>query len=98
MFAVYFSAVTSISNKDCKAIFDEPKGSLLAKFHLNTQRALIKARLLKSSDLAVLQAFVLFVVSRSVLLELEFNVSKYHYYSSPPVSFMIPGHCGPLPA
>ena len=73
MFAVYFSAVTSISDVDCKAMFDEPKASLLARFHLNTQRALVKARFLKSSDLAVLQAFVLFLVSWLIFLVLQAN-------------------------
>lgn len=63
MFAIYFSAVNSLSNAECEGILSQPKTVLLAKYYMGTQQALISAGFLKSSDLIVLQAYVLFLVS-----------------------------------
>ena len=62
MFAIYAFAVTSLSPGDCESMFEEPKLSLLAKYRLGTQKALIRAEFLRSSDLVILQAFVLYLV------------------------------------
>ncbi|KAI9877354.1 MAG: hypothetical protein M1830_004160 [Pleopsidium flavum] len=61
IFAIYSSAVTSLSNADCESIIGEAKQALLARYQFGTQQALISAGFLKSSDLAVLQAYVLFL-------------------------------------
>ena len=66
MFAIYLSAVTSLSNVDCGTMLGEAKPKLLAKYNLGVQHALIRAGFLKSSDLTVLQAFVLFLVNQSI--------------------------------
>ncbi|MCJ1249200.1 hypothetical protein MMC30_006423 [Trapelia coarctata] len=63
MFAIYFSAVSSLTEMECTDLFGETKPSLLTKYHLGTQKALIEARFLQCSDLAVLQAFVLYLLA-----------------------------------
>lgn len=63
MFAIYVSAVNSLSNAECEGMIGQGKSVLLAKYYLGTQQALISAAFLKSSDMVVLQAYVLFLVS-----------------------------------
>lgn len=65
MFAIYFLSITSLRNNDCERIMGESRHVLLARFSNATQHALINAGLLKSSNMTVLQAFVLFLVSPS---------------------------------
>jgi hypothetical protein len=65
MFAIYFLSITSLKNNDCERIMGESRSLLLARFSNATQQALINAELLKSSNMPVLQAFVLFLVSLS---------------------------------
>jgi hypothetical protein len=65
MFAIYFLSITSLRNDDCERIMGESRPVLLARFSNATQQALINAELLKSSNMTVLQAFVLFLVSLS---------------------------------
>lgn len=67
MFAIYFSAVNSLSDAACEAMIGQGKSAVLTKYYLGTQHALISAGFLKSSDLVVLQAYVLFLVSYGIL-------------------------------
>ena len=67
MFATYLSAVTSLDDADCETIFGETKPTLWAKYKHGAEHALICADLLKSSDLIILQAFVLFLVSQAFI-------------------------------
>lgn len=62
MFAIYHFAVTSSSSDYCESTFGEAKSTLLARYRFGTQRALIRVGYLRSSELVVLQAFVLFLV------------------------------------
>ncbi|KAK9327954.1 fungal-specific transcription factor domain-containing protein [Lipomyces starkeyi] len=63
MFAIYSCAVTSLSDAECKTIIGEPKRVLVGRYQYATKQALINVGLLKSSDIIVLQAFVLFLLS-----------------------------------
>lgn len=63
MFSIYATAVTSLSDSECESMMGESRSTLLARYSAGTQQALVKASFLKSSDLTVLQAFVLFLVS-----------------------------------
>ena len=63
MFAIYFMSITSLRNNDCEKIMGESRPVLLARFSNATQQALLNAGLLKSSNMTILQAFVLFLVS-----------------------------------
>jgi hypothetical protein len=62
MFSIYATAITSMSKEECQAMFGETKSLLQAKYQFATKQALLKAEFLKSSDLVVLQAYVLFLV------------------------------------
>ena len=63
MFAIYFSATTSMSEDEVHATFAEDKSVLLAKYHNATQQALVNAGFMRSQELVVLQALVLYLVS-----------------------------------
>ena len=63
MFSIYILAVTSLGEKDCISVLGEEKATLLARYRAGAKQALRKAGFLKSSELIVLQAFFLFLVS-----------------------------------
>ncbi|EFX03967.1 c6 zinc finger domain containing protein [Grosmannia clavigera kw1407] len=62
MFSIYFVAVTSMSDEDVQATFSEDRTRLLARFHRASQQALINAGFMRSPDLAVLQAYFLYLL------------------------------------
>lgn len=63
MFAIYLSSANSMNEQDCQKMMGESKAALLAKFSSATQQALINADFLKSTNLVVLQALTLYLVS-----------------------------------
>ena len=63
MFAIYSIAITSFSEPECLAVFGEEKPKMLTRFHAGARLALQRAGLLRSSDMTVLQAFMLYLVS-----------------------------------
>jgi hypothetical protein len=63
MFAIYCSAFLSMSDEDVRKLFDEPKSTLLSRYRQAVQQALVNAGVLGTSELIVLQAFLLFIVS-----------------------------------
>jgi hypothetical protein len=63
-FSIYLSAVITISEQDCLHIMGEPQRTLRNKFAYATQCALNKAHFLKSTDVIVLQAFTMYLVSQ----------------------------------
>lgn len=63
MFAIYSMAITSLENDQCLSTFGEPKDELLPRYQAAAQQALINAGYLKSSDIMVLQAFTLYLLS-----------------------------------
>lgn len=63
LLAIYCIAVESLSDGECTAITGEPKIMARQRFRTGAQQALINASFLKTSDLMVLQALTLFVVS-----------------------------------
>jgi hypothetical protein len=63
MFAIYVSAVVSMTESACYSMFRETKAVLFARYRQGCKRALSRAKLLETSDLAVLQGFVLYLVS-----------------------------------
>ncbi|KXX75139.1 Cutinase transcription factor 1 beta [Madurella mycetomatis] len=62
MFAIYFSAVTSMSDEEVHSTFDEDKAVLLGRYHNATQQALVNAGFMRSDDLMVLQALLLYLL------------------------------------
>ncbi|CAG9983398.1 unnamed protein product [Clonostachys byssicola] len=63
LFAIYTLAVTSISDEECEASFQEKRLNLLMRYRTASIRALVAAEFLTTRDLEVLQAFVLFLFS-----------------------------------
>lgn len=68
MFAIYAASANSMDSKECEAMLGESKKILLARFIKAAERALIRASFLTSTDLMVLQALTLFLVSTSTRL------------------------------
>lgn len=63
MFAIYVSAVVSMAESECYSMFRETKTALFLRYRQGCKRALSRAKFLGTSDLAVLQGFVLYLVS-----------------------------------
>lgn len=63
MFAIYLAAITSMDEQACARLFNEPKSTVLTNFTNAAQQALVTAEFLKSSNLVVLQALTLYLVS-----------------------------------
>jgi hypothetical protein len=62
-FAVYFISILSLSEEECRHILgDSGKPPLLADFQSCVETALLAAGLITTSDLLVLQAFLLYLV------------------------------------
>ena len=62
MFAIYTSAVNSLTDEECRKIVGESRLVLLCRFSEAAQQALINAEFLRSSNIVVLQAFTLYLV------------------------------------
>jgi Fungal specific transcription factor domain len=63
LFAMYLSAVNSVTEEDCLSVLGESKEGLVMKFWFGTRQSLINSLWLRSSELMVLQAFVIFLLS-----------------------------------
>ena len=68
LFCVYLATVTSLSEQECMNMLGEPKTTLFTRYKYAAQKALLSANYLRSSDLMVLQAFVVYLVSASVFI------------------------------
>lgn len=65
MFGIYATAVTSLSDVECKNMFGEEKTVLRGRYSAGSRQALRNAGVLRTSNLVILQAFVLYLVSSS---------------------------------
>lgn len=63
LFAIYHFGILSLTEDECLKIFNETKKSLLARYETALRQALVNAQWLRSTNLAVVQAFVLFLLS-----------------------------------
>ncbi|MCJ1390838.1 hypothetical protein MMC18_003699 [Xylographa bjoerkii] len=63
MFAIYSLAVNSMTEEECQRVIGEARLTLLDRYTFATQQALLRVRFLKTSDIVVLQAFVLFLLA-----------------------------------
>lgn len=62
MFAIYFAAITSLTEDEVHSTFGDDKAILLGRFHNATQQALVNAGFMRSNELMVLQALFLYLV------------------------------------
>jgi hypothetical protein len=63
IFAIYFAAITSLTEDEVHTTFGEDRAILLGKYHNATQQALVNAGFMRSPDLMVLQALFLYLVT-----------------------------------
>ena len=62
MFAICFTATCTLTELESRNIFMEEKGKTMNRFRLATEVMLSRANLLTTSDITVLQAFVVYLV------------------------------------
>ncbi|KAI1433855.1 fungal-specific transcription factor domain-containing protein [Xylaria sp. CBS 124048] len=62
MFAIYLAAIISLEAEEVMTNFGAEKTQLISRYRFATEQALARANCLTSSDLVVLQAFVLFLI------------------------------------
>ncbi len=63
LFAVYYCAVTSLTQEECLHHFQDAREHLLARYRTGTETALACADMLNTKELGTLQALVIFLVS-----------------------------------
>lgn len=63
MFGMYSMATASMSEDQCNKLFGEDRITVLRRFQSGTRQALRNAGYLRSTNITVLQAFVLLLVS-----------------------------------
>ncbi|KAH8812480.1 fungal-specific transcription factor domain-containing protein [Xylogone sp. PMI_703] len=63
MFGIYSVSVMSMDNDACLKLFNESKDVVIIRFQSAARQALRNAGLLRSSDIVVLQAFALYLIS-----------------------------------
>lgn len=62
MFAIYHFAVFSMTEDECVEKQGQPRAFLMEKYHQATRKALANASFLKTTEISVLQALVLFLI------------------------------------
>ena len=63
MFAIYLSAIQSMSTHECQNVMGEAKGVLVRRYHTAVRSALLRANFTSSLDLLLVQAFALYLLS-----------------------------------
>ena len=63
MFAIYLSAIQSMSAHECQDVMEEAKGVLVRRYHAAVRSALLRADFTSSLDLLLVQAFALYLLS-----------------------------------
>jgi hypothetical protein len=71
MFAIYASAITSLSNEECGKLTNIPKQQLRKRYHIVAQQALTRAGVFGTMDIVVLQAALLLLVCHCVLYQVR---------------------------
>jgi hypothetical protein len=69
MFSIYASATYSMTDEECKDVLHEEKSDLLARYRLGLRKALVRANFLATSELAVVQAFIIYLLSMRMLYD-----------------------------
>ena len=85
MFAMYFTATTSLSADQCMRLLGQEQDKLLAQYKYGVEAALANADFLSSMELVTLQAFAIYLVSSSpysksvssIFVRLSRSVNRY---------------------
>lgn len=62
LFAIYLMALTSMAEEEVLAMFNEKRMVLLSKYQQAAQQALVNAEFMRTPDLTLLQAYLLYTV------------------------------------
>ncbi|RAO71193.1 uncharacterized protein BHQ10_007205 [Talaromyces amestolkiae] len=62
LFAIYHFAVFSITEDECIAQFGKSRATVMERYHFATRQALVNASFLKTTELPILQALVIFLI------------------------------------
>lgn len=71
MFSIYSLAVMSTTDIECTSMMAEPRSTLLSRYQNAAKEALIALDWIKSANLVILQAFVLFLISTRPSCDLQ---------------------------
>ena len=63
MFSIYSAAIMSLKNDDCQQRFGASRKALLSRYNSATKAALSRAKFMSTTDLVILQALVLHLLS-----------------------------------
>lgn len=63
LFAVYHFAASSISDEQCQKIFKQPQTEVFDRLHAAARQALVNAHFMRTTELMVLQAYLLFLLA-----------------------------------
>ncbi|OOQ84245.1 C6 transcription factor domain-containing protein [Penicillium brasilianum] len=63
LFSIYHCAIFSISEEECGKMFRNDRSTMIQRFHAAARQALVNASFLKTTEIAVLQAFYLYLLS-----------------------------------
>ncbi|KAK1528554.1 fungal specific transcription factor domain-containing protein [Colletotrichum costaricense] len=61
LFSIYYAAITSMEDEEVEKNFGSKKEEMLSQYRFALEQALAKANFLNTSDMVVLQAFVMFL-------------------------------------
>ena len=62
LFAIYFSAITSMTSKRVQTTFQDCRENLLCRYRCGLERSLSRAGLLNTQELTTLEAFILLII------------------------------------
>jgi hypothetical protein len=65
IYAMYCGAIATLDSSDTLELFGEEQPRMMARFTLAAQHAFVRAGLLRSADLVIVQAFTIFLVTGS---------------------------------
>lgn len=77
-FAMYFAAVTSMSDDDCLKLLETSKADLVVRYKSGVEIALSRANFLSSNEITTLQGLTLYIVSLSPVVIL---LTRTHFPS-----------------
>lgn len=72
MFAIYASAITSLSNEECEKLTNISRQQLRKRYHIVAQQALTRAGVFGTLEIVVLQVALLLLVCHCVLYQVRY--------------------------
>jgi hypothetical protein len=68
MFAIYLMAVISLEDEAVRKLFGDSKHVVVSRLHFSLQQALVNAGFMRTNELVVLQAYMLYLVRLNSLI------------------------------